>query len=89
MQLPTTPTFRVSYTLKADPDAVGPHTISGRLSYIEDNERRTYDMPSVTVKVEGAEVARTSTGATPEPDLVQEIDEEEEMDLGDLVSAAG
>jgi hypothetical protein len=89
MQLPSTPTFRVSYTLKADAGAVGPHTITGRLSYIEDNERRTYDLPAVTVRVEGAEVAQTPAVPTSEPDLVQVIDEEEEVELGDLVSAAG
>ncbi|MBK6830643.1 MAG: hypothetical protein IPG92_07850 [Flavobacteriales bacterium] len=44
MALPASPTFKISYTLGADASMSGVQHINGRLSYIEDNERKTHDM---------------------------------------------
>ncbi len=49
MALPSTPTFKVSYTLSAEASLSGNQAIQGRFSYIEDNERKTYDLPTSTV----------------------------------------
>ena len=49
MSLPSSPSFRITYTLAAAADASGSATIAGRLSYIEDNERRTYEIPTAVV----------------------------------------
>ncbi|MBX2980831.1 MAG: hypothetical protein KF905_16210 [Flavobacteriales bacterium] len=89
MALPSTPNFRLSYTLSADASASGPLEIKGRFSYIEDNERKTYDLPVAIVDLgaSGAVVA-----SVPEP-VVSETAaaDEEEAPSGnqDLVSAAG
>lgn len=64
MALPTQPSFKVSYTLSADAGAAGPLQVTGRLSFIEDNERKTVDMaPStITVGAGGAVASAPSTG---------------------------
>ena len=49
MALPSTPTFKVSYTLSAEASLSGNQAIQGRFSYIEDNERKTYELPTSTV----------------------------------------
>ncbi|MBL0045856.1 MAG: hypothetical protein IPP33_16100 [Flavobacteriales bacterium] len=49
MALPSTPTFKVTYTLTADATVSGNQAIVGRLSYIEDNERKTFDLPTSTI----------------------------------------
>ena len=49
MALPSSPTFKISYTLSASKEASGLLPIQGRLSYIENNERRTYQLPVVKV----------------------------------------
>jgi hypothetical protein len=51
MSLPAGPSFTFSYTLVADASARGALAISGRLSYIEDNERKTHDIPTHSVNV--------------------------------------
>lgn len=51
MALPTQPSFKVSYTLSADASAVGTLQVTGRLSYIEDNERKTVDMAPSTITI--------------------------------------
>ncbi len=79
MALPTSPSFKVSYTLSADAGVSGVQHINGRLSYIENNERKTHDMSTSVVDLgaPGA-VAVTTTQAVPE-----------EQVNNDLVSAAG
>ena len=49
MALPSTPTFKVTYTLTADASVRGNLAIVGRLSYIQDNERKTFDLPTSTI----------------------------------------
>ena len=63
MALPTQPSFKVSYTLSADANVAGPMQLTGRLSYIEDNERKTVDMApsSITVGTGGVVAAAPST----------------------------
>lgn len=78
MSLPASPSFKLTYTLSAEATASGVHQIKGRLSYIENNERKTYELAAATVDLGAA-------GAQP----VTTVMTEEEPDLGDLVSAAG
>lgn len=78
MALPSSPSFKLSYTLAAAPDASGNLPIMGRLSYIEDNERKTFDLPTTTVSV---------TGGTAVP--VAEVTLTDDITTDDLVSAAG
>jgi hypothetical protein len=90
MALPSTPTFRISYTLSAAPDARGAKEITGRLSYIEDNERKTYDMPAVVVDLgAGAPVAQAVAATEPEVEPVATTEPVEDVPPGDLVSAGG
>ncbi len=68
MALPSTPTFKVSYTLSADASVSGNQAIQGRLSYIEDNERKTFDLPTSTISFGEAgavQVAQTTTTEEP------------------------
>lgn len=66
MALPTQPSFKVSYTLSADADANGTFPVTARLSYIEDNERKTADMAPATITVgSGTAVA---SNPVPAPD---------------------
>ncbi len=83
MALPAGPSFKITYTLKADANASGTKRISGRLSYIEENERKTYDM--ATADIDLGVAGQTTTTA---PVAVVEMDEED-INADDLVSAAG
>lgn len=87
MALPSTPTFKLSYTLHADPSMSGVHMINGRLSYIEDNERKTHDMSTSTVDL-GAPGA-APVAATEPPTATSDEPATEEPANNDLVSAAG
>jgi len=78
MSLPASPSFKVSYTLTADAAASGVKQINGRLSYIENNERKTHEM-SISVVDLGA------PGAVP----VSVTTIVEDPSAQDLVSAAG
>src|SRR5690606_11705110 len=76
MALPSQPKFTISYTLSASANASGLLPIEGRLSYIENNERRTYELQRTNVDL----------GA---PSVANNAQEEEDPKLMDLVSAAG
>jgi len=82
MALPSTPNFKITYLLKADASASGVLRMDGRLSYIENNERKTHDLATVNIDLGiggNAPVAR-----------VQEVEmEDEAINSDDLVSAAG
>ena len=68
MALPSTPTFKITYTLSAEASVSGNQAIQGRFSYIEDNERKTYDLPTSTVDMgPGGAVLVTETTTTTEP----------------------
>lgn len=79
MALPSTPTFKVSYTLSADATVSGNQPVQGRFSYIEDNERKTYDLPTSTINLGAGGVA---------PVVAMEEITTEEPSSADLASAA-
>lgn len=51
MAIPETDQVKVSYALIASEDAAAEGVISGKFSYIEENERRSYDIPNIPIKV--------------------------------------
>ncbi len=63
MALPSQTSFKVSYTLTADASASGILPVTARLSYIQDNERKTVDMAPATITV-GSGAAMASVPAT-------------------------
>ncbi len=67
MALPAQPQFKVTFTLSAAANAVGSLPITGKFSYIEENERKTKDLPSATVTITGTPVVaqEISTPTTP------------------------
>ncbi|MBL7962255.1 MAG: hypothetical protein JNM31_00290 [Flavobacteriales bacterium] len=84
MSLPSQPKFQISYILRAEPFAAGSYTITGRLSYIEENERRTHELTASTLQVSGGAPlalvpepteAETTTGAaaTLSPEALNDV----------------
>jgi hypothetical protein len=67
MSLPTSPSFKVSYTLSASATVGGKLPLAGRFSYIEDNERKTHELPPTVIDLGGAAVAAAPIPAQPEP----------------------
>jgi len=67
MSLPTSPSFKVSYTLSASATVGGKLPLAGRFSYIEDNERKTHEMPPTVIDLGGAAVAVAPVPVQPEP----------------------
>lgn len=63
MALPAQPSFKVSYSLSADASTSGTYPITGRMSYIEDNERKTADMAQGSILVGNASLASTPAAA--------------------------
>ena len=63
MALPAQPSFKVSYTLSADASTSGSLPVTGRLSYIQDNERKTVDMAPSTITVSGGAAVASSPAA--------------------------
>lgn len=51
MALPETNEVNISYALIASQDAPAEGVIEGKLSYIQDNERKSYDTPDLPIKV--------------------------------------
>jgi hypothetical protein len=64
MALPTQPSFKVSYTLSADASASGTLPVTARLSYIQDNERKTVEMAPASITI-GNGAALASTPSAP------------------------
>ncbi len=79
MALPTQPSFKVSYTLSADANLSGSFPVTARLSYIEDNERKTVDMATAMLIVGTGGVVASTPAAV----------ENRSDDHDDLASAAG
>lgn len=77
MSLPTSPSFRVSFTLTASATVSGKMPVSGRFSYIEDNERKTQELPPTVIDLGGGGaiaqdvVPPTTTTSTAVDDPVQ------------------
>lgn len=79
MSLPASPTFKVSYTLSAAAGTSGVKHINGRLSYIEDNERKVHELSTSVVDL----------GAPGAVAAVETQTITEDATANDLVSAAG
>lgn len=65
MALPAQPSFKVTYTLAVNATAGGSLPITGKFSFIEDNERKTRDLPITSVTIIPQAVAQSA--AEPEP----------------------
>ena len=50
MAIPEIEHVKISYALTATSDSPAEGLIDGKLSYIEDNERKSYDIPSIPIK---------------------------------------
>lgn len=57
MSLPNDASFKISYKLKATPGTTGNHTITGKFSFIQNNERSSVDIPPANISIGGGEVA--------------------------------
>ncbi|HEY0976759.1 MAG TPA: hypothetical protein VGE21_04765 [Flavobacteriales bacterium] len=65
MALPSQPEFKVSFTLSASATATGSLPITGKFSYIEDNERKVKDLVPTSVNITGAAMAAQDAPAAP------------------------
>ncbi len=81
MSLPNQNTFKISYMLIVDANAQGAKVINGKLSYIENNERMTFDMEPASIELGNALVANIQAPVeeTPAED-VSTIDATEQLD---------
>ena len=73
MSLPASPSFKVSYNLIADPQAAGALQVDGRLSYIEDNERRTFEIAPRVVDLGQASANNTASEQPPSGHVGDEV----------------
>lgn len=76
MSLPTSPSFKVSYTLSADATVSGKLPLAGRLSYIEDNERKTHELPPTVINLGDASVASTTEPVNTQPPITEPVIQE-------------
>jgi len=53
MTLPTETSFKVKMELAAASNASGNHAFKGQFSYIEDNQRKDFDLPVKSIAIEG------------------------------------
>lgn len=82
MSLPSSPSFKVTYTLSASVSASGVQRINGRFSYIEGNERKVQELNPSTIDL-GAPGAIVAA----QPDAEEPIIDD--ASANDIVSAAG
>lgn len=75
MSLPTSPSFRVSFTLAASATLSGKLPISGRFSYIEDNERKTQELPPTVIDLGGGGSLAGTVAPTTAPPATTEVAE--------------
>lgn len=61
MSLPAEEEFTVTFKVKVDEGVSGEKTVGGKFSYLENNERKSYDIPSKTITVGSASTAQTTT----------------------------
>lgn len=76
MALPGQASFKVSYTLTADAGATGIHPVTARLSYIQDNERKTVDAAAATITFGDAQVAINAPSEPQAPKPMDPVTEE-------------
>lgn len=58
MSLPADAQFKVSYKLKAAADVKGSYSITGKFSFILNNERSSVDIPAANITINTGEVAK-------------------------------
>jgi len=66
---PSEPTFVISYKINVPASATGTKSFTGKVSYIQENERMAYEIPPVTVSFGGAPVASIPKAETPKPEV--------------------
>jgi len=69
MSLPADAQFKVSYKLKANADAKGTHTITGKFSYILNNERSSVDIPNANITINTGEIVTKEEPKKEEPKI--------------------
>ena len=84
MALPAQPSFKVSYTLSANNDASGTLPVTARLSYIQDNERKTVDMAPATITLGGGVIASTPNSYPTAPSGTKATNDPAEMNGTDI-----
>lgn len=58
MSLPAEEEFTVTFKVNVAPGVSGTKTVGGKFSYLENNERKSYDIPSKTINVGSAATAQ-------------------------------
>jgi hypothetical protein len=61
MSLPTDKEFKIKYKIAVGADVKGSFPISAKLSYLENNEKKTFDVPSSTITVGDATANQIAT----------------------------
>lgn len=93
MALPTQASFKVSYTLTAAANASGSLPINGKFSFIEDNERKTKDLPTSSITIISSAVAQSATEpeqvATPAGSTETALQQASSDPSNDVVFAGG
>ncbi len=80
----------LKYRLKAGADASGTKTISGSFSYLDEEERKKMDIPSVIIEVKGGAVASTPVETPVETvETTTEVSNEEEVTCSRMVTKQG
>lgn len=71
MALPYSETFSISYYMTLSPLASGSKEITGSFNYIEDNERKSFDLPEYSVEIDGdnATASNTESILSNEPEM--------------------
>lgn len=59
MSLPSEDEFTVSYKVKTDASLAGDQTITGKFSFLENNEKKSVDIPTSTISFPSAAVAES------------------------------
>lgn len=87
MEIPSDETFDVVYKLTAAEDASGPQTVSGKFSYLENEERMKIEIPESTIEITGVEVVEdtgdTGDETTDEPESFNVVTNRDIRDNGD------
>ena len=79
MSLPTNSTFKISYNLISDAEISGTKVVTGKLSYIENNERVTYTLEPVSIDFGSTMAENQENTGTPAEVVTSEEEPEEEI----------
>lgn len=72
MSLPAEEEFIVTFKVKVDPTVSGEKVIGGKFSYLENNERKSYDIPVKTIMVGSAATAEKQPETQTQPETQPE-----------------